>query len=165
MELGTPIGAAMARELLPVVQNMDFAALARDLARDVNGCYTLEWPENVTLEWAMQHVYAVYRDDERSLLNLQRSLEGFGLRYKLDGLFNYSLLRGEFCGHEIGVSVRRKQGRTYQNGSLVTGSSIKLYYNSWSGHLRSILSRGLRAPWPSHGTEGIWAFVLPSASS
>ena len=98
-----PVDAAKARTLLPIVRDMDFASLACSLAKMADGCYTLEWPDEVTLDWVMQHSHPVYLDDKVSLLVMRWAVEGHWLRHRLNSIPNYTL-------HTSGSSVVMKSG-------------------------------------------------------
>ena len=160
-----PVNAERACALLPIIRDMDFALVARSLAKVADGCYILEWPDEVTLAWVMQHTYPVYLDDKVSLLVMRWSIEERWFKHRLNELPSYAPLIWRLCGYEVMVPVRKVLDDSYQDGSVIKEPTVKLYYNTWCASLQGVLREGLIASWPSHGAEGLWAYFVPSVSS
>ena len=65
-------------------------------------------------------------------------------------------------GYVLRLPVRKKDYTTYQDGSEVSNTSVKLYYDITSQRVVSALRFGVAASWPRHRIEGLWALAVPS---
>ena len=70
----------------------------------------------------------------------------------------------DFFGYELVVPVSKTSPATYQDGTPISEDEVTLYHSSRQGLLHGILTDGVHASGPSHGTEGLWTFALQMLS-
>ena len=69
----------------------------------------------------------------------------------------------DFFGYELRVEVTSENNAIYQDGSHVQeDKSVELYHSTRQGLLHNIFRFGVRATIPSHKTQGLWAFSVPT---
>ena len=142
-------------ELLQLLKRANLATvLSHQIQKASSIVYDMPIPKQLTEDWVEKHVHKVFVDDHDALRTLRSSVVSNDPATKLNKLVAYQPNVQKFYGYVLRVPVQKKDNTIYQDGSAVTGQSVKLYHSTRQGLLHDIFKNGIQASIPSHKTEG-----------